>query len=242
MKVKNHKEFAMTDYNQYDGKTTYNLGDIVTKKSPDGTEIGVVIQLHDEHELRVDMFGNASNSEITLSTYDEILINRGKLLSTIDMDFFIINYDERQLTILFEGEQFTFNLNDGDVGDFWNTLTTKDGTIKDINFYQETEKQVPSVSLYGVNKVNNSLLVDMNDGFTILEHATIGKPSNYFDTVLMVFCPVCQNWEEQTSDMPRHNITSFQIIKTLDDGNGLYKCSECGKYVVSDIIPYTGNE
>ena len=90
MKVKNHKEFAAFDYNQFEGEMQYNLGDIVTKISPDETEIGVVIQIHDENELRVDMFGNASLSEITLSTKEEITKHRPKLLLSLNDEILVI--------------------------------------------------------------------------------------------------------------------------------------------------------
>ena len=80
MKVKDHKEFCCFEYESDMSNTNFQLGDIVTKVSEDGTEIGVVIQLHDDGDFRTDMFGNASPSEATLSTIEEIDIFRNELL------------------------------------------------------------------------------------------------------------------------------------------------------------------
>jgi hypothetical protein len=70
MKVKNHKEFAFTDYNQYPQKEhIFELGEVVINKY---NEVGVIIQLHEDLDYRTDMFGNCSESEIRLATLDEI--------------------------------------------------------------------------------------------------------------------------------------------------------------------------
>ena len=80
MKVKNHKEFALFDYNSTDEPTKITFGDIVTKKSEDGIEIGVVIQVHNRFEFRVDMFGNSSIDEVSLSTIEEVKAHRPELI------------------------------------------------------------------------------------------------------------------------------------------------------------------
>jgi len=91
-----------------------------------------------------------------------------------------IDYDNFKLTIFYKGEKFVFDLNDGDIGDFWNSFTTKDGEIKDINFYQENEIQEPSVSLYGV-KDNQ---IDTNDEIVINDITTTGEQNNYFNSLI----------------------------------------------------------
>lgn len=83
MKVKDHKKFCHFDYESDMSNTSFQLGDIVTKVSEDGTEIGVVIQLHDDGDFRTDMFGNASPSEVTLSNVIEIGVYRKELLEDI---------------------------------------------------------------------------------------------------------------------------------------------------------------
>jgi hypothetical protein len=83
MKVKDHTKFASFDYESDMSNTSFQLGDIVTKVSEDGTEIGVVIQLHDDGDFRTDMFGNASPSEVTLSTIVEVTLHRKVLLEEI---------------------------------------------------------------------------------------------------------------------------------------------------------------
>ena len=83
MKVKDHKKFCRFDYESDMSNTNFQLGDVVTKESEDGTEIGVVIQLHEDGDFRTDMFGNASPSEVTLSTFSEIKNYRNNLLKDL---------------------------------------------------------------------------------------------------------------------------------------------------------------
>lgn len=79
MKVKNHKNFAFTDYNQYPtNEHKFGLGDIII--GVDSNEIGVIIQLHSDGDYRNDMFGNCSNTEIRLAKKEEIEKFRPNLL------------------------------------------------------------------------------------------------------------------------------------------------------------------
>ena len=72
---------------------TYQLGDVVTKESEDGIEIGVVIQLHEGGDFRTDMFGNASpNGEISLSTIDEVERYRNEILEDLYRGVFRVTY------------------------------------------------------------------------------------------------------------------------------------------------------
>jgi len=67
MKVLDHKDFAAFDYVQ-----TGNiglLGDVVINEH---NEIGVIIQAHDDGDVRTDMFGNCCMSEIRFATLEEI--------------------------------------------------------------------------------------------------------------------------------------------------------------------------
>jgi hypothetical protein len=96
-------------------------------------------------------------------------------------DSYVVDYNYRKLTINFEGETFTFDLNEGDIGDFWHSLTTKDGVIKDVNFSQEDENEVPNLSLYGVKENDKGeLLIDTSDEIYIEEYTQIGNQYSYF--------------------------------------------------------------
>ena len=97
-------------------------------------------------------------------------------------DKFTVDYDKKELVVTFEGETFTFDLKEGDTGDFWSCLTHSNGTIKDINFYQEDHDETPSVALYGVKpNEEGELLIDTSDEILITEHTVTGNPFNYFD-------------------------------------------------------------
>jgi hypothetical protein len=91
MKVKDHLKFCCFKYFSTDEITPYALGDVVIKdpdpdysEPDDKPEIGVVIQVHDWNELRTDMFGNASISEIRLATREEIELYRNDILIDIE--------------------------------------------------------------------------------------------------------------------------------------------------------------
>lgn len=92
MKVRDHKKFCCFDYESDTAKHTYELGDVVTKESEDGIEIGVVIQLHEDGDFRTDMFGNASPSEVTLSTIEDIELYRNDLLEDLYRSVYRITY------------------------------------------------------------------------------------------------------------------------------------------------------
>ncbi len=86
MRVKNEKKYACFDYtdgcNGDPEKNIHQRGDVVIKPlyGYDGNtdrevcnEVGVVLQVHDEFELRTDMFGNESVSNLRLATKEEVV-------------------------------------------------------------------------------------------------------------------------------------------------------------------------
>jgi len=96
MKVKNEKKYAMFDYDDgHSGdhtKNPFQRGDVVFKEldslDEPCNEIGVVLQVHDEYELRTDCFGNASISEIRLATKEEVVKYRPIL--AVEMGFGLV--------------------------------------------------------------------------------------------------------------------------------------------------------
>lgn len=120
MKVKDHKKFCRFDYESDMSNTSFQLGDIVTKSSEDGTEVGVVIQLHEDGDFRTDMFGNASPSEVTLSTVIEVTLFRKELLE--DIVFELTLEQTRKLFLsgaLFERETIEYDMEQRGSVDAW---------------------------------------------------------------------------------------------------------------------------
>lgn len=82
------KKYAKFEYNDgHSGdhtKNPFQRGDVVFRSTDesgdDCPEIGVVLQVHDEYELRTDMFGNADASELKLATLPQIVMFRPSLL------------------------------------------------------------------------------------------------------------------------------------------------------------------
>ena len=98
------------------------------------------------------------------------------------MNSFKIDYDKKHLTLLFEGETFEFDLNSGDVGEFWHAFETKDKVGKDINFHQEDKNQKPGLSVYGLKLQDGFWNTNTSDEIYIETCETVGNPDNYFGT------------------------------------------------------------
>ena len=98
------------------------------------------------------------------------------------MNKFKIDYNKKELTLHYEGEVFSWFINEDDLSDFWNSLTTKEGVVKDINFHQEDENQKPSLALYGVLNVDSPEggTIDTSDEIVIDVYETVGNAESYF--------------------------------------------------------------
>ncbi len=62
----------------------------------------------------------------------------------------ILNLTEKKIYFKFNDEDFVMDLTEGDLHDSWNSFTTKDGVVRDLNFtwegYSEGEK--PYLTIY----------------------------------------------------------------------------------------------
>lgn len=92
--------------------------------------------------------------------------------------YFKIDYDKKIIELFYDVEKFLFDLNEGDIGDFWHSFTTKDGVTKDINFYQEDATIKPSMSIYDLDEDGyiNTTYEEVIDCTNIQ-----GNPQNYFN-------------------------------------------------------------
>lgn len=83
MKVIDWKKFACFDYVNGAGSehNPYELGYVVL--NPRTKEIGVVIQVHDKHDIRTDMFGNSSLFEVVLADENEIALYRPDIFNDL---------------------------------------------------------------------------------------------------------------------------------------------------------------
>ncbi len=90
MKVKNHKDFAMCEYEQTVCDNPFKLGDVVYNHL---FQIGVVIQIHNENELRTDMFGNACVTGLNYPSEAEVKELRPTLAIIIKLES-LIEYGE----------------------------------------------------------------------------------------------------------------------------------------------------
>jgi hypothetical protein len=104
----------------------------------------------------------------------------------------IIDYTEKTLSIEVDGQEFNFDLNNGDTGDFWNSFEVN-GITRDINFAQESPEQKPSVAIYGVKDGQ----IDMDDEQS-LEVEIEGDPYSYFEAYTK--CDGCEKCLDNDRD------------------------------------------
>jgi hypothetical protein len=90
MKVKDHNKFSFFDYENETNPHKYKLGDVLTKDnkklyplSSEEPEIGVVIQTFEDGDVRTDMWGMCNEIEVSISTFDEIVKHRPKLIQEL---------------------------------------------------------------------------------------------------------------------------------------------------------------
>jgi hypothetical protein len=91
-----------------------------------------------------------------------------------------INYDKKEMDITIDDVVYPFDLNDGDVGEFWHSLTHK-GQVYDVNYHQEGTYQEPSIALYPVHIAFGTMETDYANEEMIEDIDTYGDPLNYFN-------------------------------------------------------------
>ena len=87
MNITNYKKFACFEYESVES-SQIKLGDVVFKQEmyegEDVSEIGIILQIHNENEFRTDKFGNCCMSEITIATREQVLMYRPDIIKDID--------------------------------------------------------------------------------------------------------------------------------------------------------------
>ena len=94
---------------------------------------------------------------------------------------FVVDYDNKVLTLYYQDQIFMFDLSMGDVGDFWHGFELKDGTELDVCFHQEDANQKPYCEIW-------DSALDLEDGKNYINHEIdsignceiLGNPINYF--------------------------------------------------------------
>lgn len=84
LKVSNHKDFACFEY-ENEPCPSFQLGDVLFKpeQDDDKPEIGVVLQTFSDGDVRTDMWGMCSPSEVSAATIEQIQEYRNDLLTHI---------------------------------------------------------------------------------------------------------------------------------------------------------------
>jgi hypothetical protein len=90
LRVKDHNKFRRFDYESEPNPFKYQLGHVLTKDysklyedSEQGIEIGVVIQTFNDGDVRTDMWGMCSESEVRPASVLEIKKYRPNLMDDL---------------------------------------------------------------------------------------------------------------------------------------------------------------
>lgn len=67
------------------------------------------------------------------------------------MNTYSIDYSKKTLKLVFDNETYNFDLNEGDIGDYWNSFTHKN-KLYDVNFHKEGIGTQSYVCTYEVDK------------------------------------------------------------------------------------------
>ena len=85
MRVKDHLKLCCFQYLSSLKPTKFVLGDVVTI-TDDRKQVGVVIQIHDDGDVRTDMFGNYHIDGLRLSTLDEVKEHYPQILNELILE------------------------------------------------------------------------------------------------------------------------------------------------------------
>ena len=67
-------------------------------------------------------------------------------------NYFIVDYDNFKLYLKYNGEMHVWDLNDGDIGDFWHSFKDKHKTLRDINFHVDESGELDaSLMVYDID-------------------------------------------------------------------------------------------
>lgn len=98
----------------------------------------------------------------------------------------ILNLTEKKIYFKFNDEDFVMDLTEGDLDDNWNSFTTKDGVVRDLNFHWEgySEGSVPNLTIYelrdnGDGTWSTDLYSNSDVDVELIE--VIGTEAEYFD-------------------------------------------------------------
>ena len=134
----------------------------------------------------------------------------------IKQNSYTVDYTKKTVTLNYKGEVFKFDLNEGDVCDFWHSFTTKTGVIKDVNFSQENSKEAPNFSVYGVKKSKGGFLIDTSDEEYIENFKQVGNPVDYFGD------------EDDVEDDDAKSCDNCGSTNGRNNSSGEFQCDNCG--------------
>jgi len=93
---------------------------------------------------------------------------------------FVIDYDNKVLTLHYLGQVFMFDLTAGDTGDFWHGFELKDGTELDVNFHQEDAEDSPYCEIWSTKLIEDDTYQTYQRIDQIGDCEILGSPLNYF--------------------------------------------------------------
>lgn len=95
----------------------------------------------------------------------------------------ILDTKTKLIKFMFNNQEFTVDIKEGDIDDSWNCITTEDGVLWDFNFCWENEKCEPSLTIYALTEKDadgyQSTIWDKDTSIEIVE--IIGNSNFFFE-------------------------------------------------------------
>jgi hypothetical protein len=97
------------------------------------------------------------------------------------INYAIIDYNMMELTLVFNEEEFVFDLTLGDIGEFWYGFECK-GKLFDVNYFKESEDTYDSVLVYNTHiDEDGEVVINTSSWYEIHVIEIRGKASNYLN-------------------------------------------------------------
>ena len=147
-------------------------------------------------------------------------------------NYFSVNYDTQSLSLNYNGESFEWSLvaTSGDLGDFWHSFALADGTLFDINFYQDYYYSEPSLAVYSLEKSQDGLaIVDMNLEERIPLKSAQGDASYFFDN----YYKIDSSEKISKKELAIKQIKLLERVQHVTNVN-MIECNKCSTIILYD--------
>lgn len=129
-----------------------------------------------ENNIDSEVYFYVPNDLITASDYE--------LAKSLDQefdlvgDYYVVDYENMNLQLRFDGEWYFFDLQQGDIGEFWHGFEHK-GKEMDLNYFIQEDNERQACSVYGTMIQNGHVAIDMSSEVLVEKYFEIASIEQY---------------------------------------------------------------